>query len=159
MRAVGVWFYSRGSNRLLYLMRNGSRHAMTWGLPGGKSHAGETLLDTMVRECQEEIGIMPQYNYMCPIEQFTGGDGGFVYHTFFCEVAHEFEVRLNHENLGFAWITHGVWPRPMHPGLWQMVNLDDVMQKISCVIGDSSNVAKRHELARGDMLEVFATAP
>lgn len=133
MTAVGVWFYSFQTQRYLYLMRNDVKYPMTWGLPGGKSEPGETLLDTIERECREELGSMPEYLHLIPLEQFTSADNSFVYHTFFCCVADEFCPVLNHEHLGYAWIDTCTWPKPMHPGLWNTVNFDTVKQKIEAV--------------------------
>jgi len=131
--AVGVWFYSVDTQRYLYLMRNDPKHPNTWGLPGGKSDPGETLIDTMIRECQEELGSMPDYLRLVPLEKFTTADAGFAYHTFFCSVAKEFVPELNNEHLGYAWIASGTWPKPMHPGLWSTVNFDAVRDKISTI--------------------------
>lgn len=131
--AVGVWFYSLLTDRYLYLMRNDSRNPGAWGLPGGKVESGETLLEAIQRECREEIGQFPDYVRMVPLEQFTSADGGFTYHTFFCCVAREFQPRLNTEHLGYAWINSQHWPRPMHPGLWNTVNLDEIRDKIRVV--------------------------
>jgi 8-oxo-dGTP pyrophosphatase MutT (NUDIX family) len=134
--AVGVWFYSIATQRYLYLLRNDARHPDSWGLPGGKLEAGETLIAAMIRECVEELGSMPDYLRLVPLEKFTSTDGGFVYHTFFCSVENEFSVVLNNEHIGWAWITSGTWPRPMHPGLWSTVNFDAVRDKM--VIIESS---------------------
>lgn len=131
--AVGVWFYSLVTDRYLYLMRNDSRNPGAWGLPGGKVESGETLLEAISRECREEIGQFPDYVRMVPLEQFTSADGGFTYHTFFCCVAREFQPCLNAEHLGYAWINSQHWPRPMHPGLWNTVNLDEIRAKIRVV--------------------------
>jgi len=128
--AVGVWFYSIATQRYLYLLRNDARHPDSWGLPGGKIEAGETLIDAMTRECVEELGSMPEYLRLVPIEKFPSADSGFVYHTFFCSVADEFSVVLNDEHIGWAWIASGTWPRPMHPGLWSTVNFDAVRNKM-----------------------------
>jgi len=133
VNAVGVWFYSLDTQRYLYLLRNDAKHPMTWGLPGGKAEAGESLLAAMTRECQEEIGEFPEHVKLVPLEQFTSADGGFVYHTFFCCVLNEFSPRLNDEHLGYAWIDSGSWPKPMHPGLWNMINFDAVRQKIDTI--------------------------
>ena len=131
--AVGVWFYSVDTHRYLYLMRNDPKHPHTWGLPGGKSEPGETLIDTMVRECYEELGTMPDYLRLVPLEKFTTADAVFSYHTFFCSVDTEFVPTLNKEHLGYAWISSGTWPKPMHPGLWSTVNFDAVRDKISTI--------------------------
>jgi 8-oxo-dGTP pyrophosphatase MutT (NUDIX family) len=131
--AVGVWFYSVNTQRYLYLMRNDSKHPGTWGLPGGKIESGETLRDAMRRECQEELGFVPDYIKLLPLEKFTTADGGFSYHTFYCSVASEFVPQLNDEHIGYAWINSGTWPKPMHPGLWSTVNFDAVRCKMQTI--------------------------
>lgn len=130
VKAVGVWFYSISTQRYLYLMRNDPKHPDCWGLPGGKIEFGESIMDAIVRECQEELGTMPEYIKLVPLEKFTTADSGFAYHTFFCSVADEFQPKLNDEHTGWAWINSGTWPKPMHPGLWSTVNFDAVRHKI-----------------------------
>lgn len=130
VNAVGVWFYSVTTQRYLYLLRNDPRHPNTWGLPGGKIESGETLIEAMQRECQEELGFMPEYLKLVPLEKFTSSDQGFSYNTFFCSVSKEFTPNLNDEHIGWAWITAGTWPKPMHPGLWSTINFDAVREKI-----------------------------
>jgi 8-oxo-dGTP pyrophosphatase MutT (NUDIX family) len=130
INAVGVWFYSASTDRYLYVMRADRRHANHWALPGGKQNAGESLLQTINRECREELGSMPDCRSMIPLEQFTNDTNSFTYHTFFSAVAREFVPRLNNEHVGYAWINSGCWPRPMHPGLWATVNFDVIQQKL-----------------------------
>ena len=133
VNAVGVWFYSVDTQRYLYLMRDDIKHPHCWGLPGGKSEPSESLVDTITRECQEELGNMPEYLRLVPLEKFTTADAGFAYHTFFCSVAHEFVPVLNDEHIGYAWLDSGTWPKPMHPGLWSTVNFDAVRDKITTI--------------------------
>ena len=131
--AVGVWFYAVSTRRYLYLMRDDHKHPESWGLPGGKVDAGETLLAALARECREEIGSMPEYLKLVPLEKFTSADEGFVYNTFFCSVAEEFQPVLNNEHLAYAWVASGIFPRPLHAGLWSTVNFDAVRNKIQTV--------------------------
>ena len=133
MAAVGIWFYSFNTDRYLYLMRNDNKHPNTWGLPGGKCEAGETLMDTIERECQEELGSFPDYIRLIPLDHFTSADEVFCYHTFFCCVADEFQPKLNDEHLGYAWVDSKTYPKPMHPGLWTTVNFEIVKEKIETI--------------------------
>lgn len=133
INAVGVWFYSTSTQRYLYLLRNDPRHPNTWGLPGGKIESGETLIEAMNRECTEELGFVPAYIKLVPLEKFTSADQGFCYHTFFCTVDSEFVPVLNDEHVGWAWIASGTWPKPMHPGLWSTINFDAVKEKIESI--------------------------
>jgi len=133
VKAVGVWFLARETGRYLYLLRNDPKHPGTWGLPGGKVEPGETLLGGMERECVEELGHFPQYRRLIPLEKFTSADNVFEYHTWVCVLDHEFVPILNDEHVGYAWINAGTWPRPMHPGLWNTVNIDTVQQKLASV--------------------------
>jgi 8-oxo-dGTP pyrophosphatase MutT (NUDIX family) len=131
--AVGVWFYAVDTGRYLYLMRNDPKHPDSWGLPGGRIEPGETLMAAITRECNEELGAMPDYIRLVPLEKFTTADQHFAYHTFFCSVAREFVPDLNHEHTGWAWLASGIWPKPMHPGLWSTVNFDAVQSKIQTI--------------------------
>ena len=131
VKAVGVCFYCVRTRCYLYLLRNDSKYPDTWGLAGGKVEPTETLISAVERECAEELGSMPDYQQLIPIEKFTSSDGGFEYHTVWCRVDHEFIPELNYEHVGYAWIKSGRWPRPLHPGLWNTVNLDAIQKKIT----------------------------
>lgn len=131
VNAVGVWFYSTSTDRYLYLLRNDSRHPNTWGLPGGKVNSNETLMEAINRECIEEMGSVPVYEKLIPLEKFTSADSKFVYHTFFCTIENEFIPTLNEEHSGWAWISAGSWPKPLHPGLWSTINFDVVQEKVN----------------------------
>lgn len=147
VNAVGVWFYSLSTQRYLYLLRNDPKHPSTWGLPGGKIENKETLIQAIERECREEMGTMPSYIRLVPLEKFTSADSGFVYHTFFCAVESEFTPDLNDEHVGWAWIASGHWPRPMHPGLWSTVNFEAVRDKITVMERSVLNVSVENKFS------------
>jgi len=133
INAVGVWFYSIKTDRYLYLLRNDNKNPGSWGLPGGKVNKDESLNDAIIRECKEEIGFWPETLKLVPIEQFTSVDNHFSYHTFFCTVEQEFTPILNNEHHGYSWIDSGIWPKPLHPGLWTTINFDEILQKIEVI--------------------------
>ena len=95
LKAVGVWFLSKSTRRYLYLLRNDTKNPGSWGLPGGKVEEAETLLGGMERECCEELGSMPSYLRLVPLERFTSADGHFEYNTWVCVVAEDFQPQLN----------------------------------------------------------------
>ena len=131
INAVGIRFYSIDTQCYLYLLRNDAKHPGSWGLPGGKVESGESLIGAMQRECIGELGSMPDYIKLVPLEKFTTADNRFAYHTFFCSVSREFTPILNEEHLGWAWIKSGHWPKPLHPGLWSTINFEEVRDKMS----------------------------
>lgn len=124
--ASGVFFYCTITKRYLYLFRSDTKN---WSLPGGKLDDGETLLENVVRECEEEMSFFPTTGQLIPIQKFINGN--FTYHTFFCSVESEFIPILNNEHCGYAWISGGEYPRPLHPGLFNTVKYDVVQEKLN----------------------------
>jgi 8-oxo-dGTP pyrophosphatase MutT (NUDIX family) len=130
--SAGVFFYNKSTNRFLYLLRTDHKNPGNWGIPGGKIENDETLLEGVIRECEEEIGSFPENGKLIPIQKFVNHN--FTYHTFFCEVQNEFIPILNDEHCGYAWVVLNQYPKPMHPGLFSTVNMDIVQEKIDTLI-------------------------
>ena len=130
--SAGVFFYSKNTNRFLFLLRNDSKNHFTWGIPGGKIEENETLLEGVIRECEEEIGNFPENGKLIPIQKFVNNT--FTYHTFFCKLEHEFIPVLNDEHIGYCWIDYKEYPKPLHPGLFNTVNFDVVRDKLEKLI-------------------------
>jgi len=128
-QSAGVFFYSTNTNRYLYLLRTDAKNPGNWGIPGGKVEKGETLLEGIVRECQEEIGHFPEDAKLIPIQKFI--NRSFTYHTFFCQVDDEFIPVLNEEHCGYAWVGDNQYPKPLHPGLFNTVSFDVVIDKLN----------------------------
>ena len=126
-QAAGVFFFSKSTRRYLYLLRSDSR-SPTWSIPGGGIDKEETLLEGIERECQEEMNFNIIELKLIPIQKFVNNT--FVYHTFFCEVPDEFIPTLNDEHVGYAWVNEGMYPKPLHPGLFSTVNIDIVNEKL-----------------------------
>lgn len=130
IEAVGAWFYAVDTKRYLYLMRNNEKHHGMWSLPGGKQERGETLLESLIRECREEMDHWPECLQLTPLEKFTAYNKHFSYHTFFAAIPHEFVPALNDEHIGYSWITAGTLPKPLHPGLFSTLQHTEIKQKI-----------------------------
>jgi len=128
--AVGIWFHSLDTKRNLFLMRNDKKYKGHWGLPGGKIEEDESLIETIHRECLEEMGVVPDYIKLVPIDKFTADANQFCYHTFFCLVNKEFIPDLNHEHIGYAWVDADTIPKPLHPGFWATLKDEDIFQRI-----------------------------
>lgn len=127
-QAAGVFFYSKSTRRYLYLLRSDQR-SPTWSIPGGGIDQDETLLEGIIRECQEEMNFDLSELKLIPIQKFVNNN--FTYHTFFCEVEEEFMPTLNDEHVGYAWVRSGLYPKPLHPGLFSTVNIDIVIEKLN----------------------------
>jgi len=127
--SAGVFFYSKRTQRYLYLLRTDSKNPGNWSIPGGKIEPGETLLEGIERECTEEIGIFDPDWKLIPIQKFV--NNSFTYNTFFCEIEEEFVPILNEEHIGYAWVQSGSYPKPLHPGLFSTVNIDIVIEKLN----------------------------
>lgn len=136
--SAGVFFYCYTSKRFLYLLRN-DKNGNTWSIPGGKIEKNETLLEGLERECLEEIGFFPKDAKLIPIQKFVNNT--FTYHTFFCSVENEFIPNLNYEHSGYAWVDEGLYPKPMHPGLFSTVNIDLVQEKLQLLLSQNKNGA------------------
>ena len=130
--SVGALFFCVHTQRCLFLMRS-VKQRNTWGLVGGKQEANESVLDSLHREFTEELGFVPDYNRLIPIETFTSDDRKFKYVTFVCLIEKEFIPVLNHEHHGYCWIKIDHWPQPLHPGLWNTVKFQEIKDKIQTV--------------------------
>ena len=127
-QAAGVFFYSKSTQRYLYLLRTDIKNP-TWSIPGGGMDQDETLFEGISRECDEEMSFDISELKLIPIQKFVNNN--FVYHTFFCEVEEEFIPTLNDEHVGYAWVKEGQYPKPLHPGLFSTVNIDIVLEKLN----------------------------
>lgn len=130
IEGVGTFIYCSGTQRYLFLLRNSSKYAGTWGLAGGKIDIGEQLLDSLYRELREELGYEFTNDKVIPIEKFTSDNGNFSYHTFLIPVAEEFVPNLNYEHRGYCWVALEDHPKPLHPGVWRTINFEAVGRKI-----------------------------
>lgn len=131
-KSAGIFFYAKDTKRFLFLLRTEEKNPSNWGIPGGKIEKNETLFEGLERECREEMSFFPTSAKLVPIQKFV--NNSFSYHTFFCAVDTEFLPILNEEHCGYAWTSFDHYPKPLHPGLFNTVNLDVVVDKLKKLI-------------------------
>ena len=117
----GALFYALDSKRFLFLHRTKGKTSDLWGLVGGKNEGSETPWEGLQREIQEEIGSV-EIKKTIPLETFVSNDERFHFHTYLCIVKEEFIPVLNSEHDGYAWVSFGKWPKPLHHGLKNTLN-------------------------------------
>jgi 8-oxo-dGTP diphosphatase len=127
---VGALIYARNTKRYLFLLRNHNKHPDSWGIVGGKLDPDETVIQALVREIQEEIGMDFTHQKFIPLETFTSDNDRFAYYTFVTTVDEEFIPVLNHEHRGYCWVPLNDHPKPLHPGLWRSFSFSAVKKKI-----------------------------
>ena len=113
----GALIYTLSTNRFLFLHRAQSRQKNVWGLAGGRNENNETAWEGLQREIQEELGNLPDIKKTIPLETFISNDENFKFHTYLCVIDEEFIPILNKEHNGYAWVSFGNWPKPLHQGL------------------------------------------
>lgn len=131
--SVGALIYSKKTKRYLFLLRNGSKFADTWGIPGGKINTNETVIDALKREVSEETNFDITDTKIIPLETFTTSNQYFCYHTFLVITDKEFIPLLNHEHKGWAWTNIECIPKPIHPGLFKTVHISEILSKIKVI--------------------------
>ena len=106
-QSVGTIFFSKKTQRYLFVLRSKSSHENTWAFVGGKVEHGETAYAALQREIEEELGFVPSIEKTIPIEQFT--------------------------NKGYAWTTIDGWPKPLHPGVFSTFKIEEIIEKIKTI--------------------------
>jgi len=131
----GGIFLSEDTRRFLLLMRTHEKTLGTWGLVGGKKEPTDTtVVDSLHREIQEEIGFTPKIKKIIPLELFTSNDNNFQYNTYVIIVEKEFIPILNFEHSGYAWCNYDSWPKPLHQGVKNSLNNKVVKAKLEVLL-------------------------
>lgn len=132
--ASGCIFLSLDTGRVMLQQRSkNTSHPRTWGFFGGKSEHKERPIETLYREIEEEIGLVPDIQRVYPVHKFTATNGKFEYNTFVVTVEEEFIPVLNNESDGYCWIKIGNWPRPLHPGAKIQCHSAEFIKKIKTI--------------------------
>ena len=129
----GALFYTLDTQRFLFLHRSQSRQANVWGLVGGTNESEEIPYQALLREIKEEVGETPEIIKSIPLETFVSNDEKFNFHTYLCVIKEEFIPTLNGEHNGYAWVSFGNWPKPLHQGLRNTLQSKSNLTKLQTV--------------------------
>ena len=129
-QSVGALFLSKKTSRYLFVLRSGAKYDSTWAFVGGKVEKNETEYNALQREIVEEIGFMPLVLKTIPVEKFTNSKNNFTYTTYICLVEEEFVPKLNAEHKGYAWSKIDSCPKPLHPGVFTTLQVNEIIKKI-----------------------------
>jgi len=120
---AGVLIKCTTTSRLLLLLRPiGGENGNTWNLLSGGIERGETTLDGLKREVNEELSIDPNiidYKYIGK-EEVTRKNMLFHYYQGF--TLSEFIPTLDHENRDYGWFTKDDLPSPLFPNAIFKIN-------------------------------------
>lgn len=139
IKAGGVVFVSLRSKKICLFLRSDSVSSpMTWGFVGGKIEKTEKILSGISRELREEMGFIPKYKKVIPVDVFKSGDNNFMYYSFVVVVDKEFSPKLNHENSGYGWFNINGLPKPLHNGAKLILMHSGFKKILKEIISDNS---------------------
>lgn len=134
-RAAGCIFFCPETNRFCFALR-GLREVSYpnhWSGWGGKCDPGESPELTVLREVGEEAGYFGKLDL---VPMLVNIDGNSVYFNYLGIVPSEFTPKLNWENSDHVWVKYGRWPKPLHPGMRELLEDEtstEVMQQYAKV--------------------------
>ena len=138
LQASGCVFLAVDTGRVMLQQRSEkSSHPRTWGFFGGKAEKAERPIETLLRELNEEVGMIPDVEKVYPLNKFVSPDKKFTYNTFVVTVFEEFIPILNNESDGYCWVKIGNWPRPLHPGVKSQLYNKEITKKIKTIFNNS----------------------
>lgn len=141
LQASGCIFLCLSTGRVMLQKRSSEcTHPGTWGFFGGKSEENERPIETLLREINEELGMMPDVQRIIPVNKFTAQNGKFEYNSFVITVKNEFTPVLNKESDGFCWVDVGKWPRPLHSGAKIQCKSKQFIKKLKTIQEQSSTL-------------------
>ena len=130
----GALFYSTSTKRFLFLQRTSDKTKGMWGLVGGRTKYTESAFEGLKREVKEEVGDMPKFKKIIPLEMFTSNDEKFFFHTYLIAIENEFLPKLNKEHSGYCRTAFECWPKNLHMGLKNTLNNKAIKGKLQTIL-------------------------
>ena len=133
--AAGVLIFARSTGRFLLLQKTSGKNQGTWGLCGGSAIDGESFIQNLLREVNEEIGEShPAFIKVFPIEKFVSHGEQFRFQTYMAIIDDEFIPELSDEHIAWGWFSLLSYPRPLHRGLYSSLKNQTFQIKIQTII-------------------------
>lgn len=122
-KASGVLIKATETNRVLLLLRNDYPYAPnTWSMVSGTIETGESSLEGLKREVNEELSIDPNiitYRFMGSELLYNK-----ISFTWYEGLTHkEFIPKLDEENLDYGWFDINNLPEPLYPGTLDKIKM------------------------------------
>ena len=94
----------------------------------------ESAFEGLKREIKEEVGAIPKFKKVIPLEMFTSNDEKFFFHTYLIAIESEFLPKLNDEHSGYCWTAFECWPKNLHMGLKNTLNNKAIKGKLQTIL-------------------------
>ena len=112
-KGAGI-FFTDGEKTLLLKRSDKGDNGGTWGIPGGKTEAGETAIGTAMRESKEECGVVKGKRF----DNLDSLDGHYQWTTFFFKINKPFKCKLSDEHTDWKWVSiESMGEMNLHPKL------------------------------------------
>ena len=139
IKASGCCFLALDTGRIMLQQRSKkSSHPLTWSFWGGKLESGETPIQALMREINEEVGFVPEILKIQPLDVFLSDDKKFMYHTFVIITPNEFKPKINHESKAYKWCDISKFPKPLHQGARRTLTDKNNLKKLELIVNSSS---------------------
>ncbi|MCB1108085.1 MAG: NUDIX domain-containing protein [Chlamydiia bacterium] len=108
---LGVKALIRNREGKILLLQGQSASSRTfWDIPGGRLKRGETMLDALQRELEEEVGLKG-ISVLIPLNMHLtnvripshGNDVGLILSIYRCDLDYDFTPKLSYEHIHFDW--------------------------------------------------------
>jgi 8-oxo-dGTP diphosphatase len=153
-RGAGAIIVSEQTGKVMTVLRSSREsHPNTWSFAGGKVEVGETEIDGLRRELEEELKLT-KIKKIIPLHRYQSRSKDFVYDTFVVLVNKEFVPELNWENEGYAWTSIDSLPSPLHPKARQMISSSRLIKKFKDFYSwiDKKNVSRDNTISKEDKI-------
>lgn len=126
IKCIGCLIYDRSKDMCLLQERGTDvAHPLKLGLWGGKMEKGEDFATALHRELTEEMGVMPEYEKIYPLDTYLSDDNNFIYYSFLL-IVDGFDDRIiidKKETFDFVWMPYHLIHRlRLHPGFKKTID-------------------------------------